>query len=51
MIRALLEKKGFRPESADRREKQRMYAFLMRKGFSGEQVRRAVLSGENFEWE
>jgi len=42
MIQALLEKKHYDPENADEREKQRMYAFLMRKGFSGEAVRRAV---------
>ena len=44
MIRELLEKKHFDPQRADQRERQRVYAFLMRKGFSGELVRRAVLS-------
>ena len=44
MIRTLLEKKGFDPESADRKERGRMYAFLCRRGFSGDQVRKAVLS-------
>ena len=44
MIQTLLDKKGFDAQKADQREKQRMYAFLMRKGFSGEQVRRAVQS-------
>ncbi|MCI9142236.1 MAG: regulatory protein RecX [Lachnospiraceae bacterium] len=43
MIRALLAKKGFDPNEADLKERQRMYGFLMRKGFSAEQVRRAVL--------
>lgn len=42
MIRALLEKKHYDPENADYREKQKLYAFLMRKGYSGEQVRRAL---------
>ena len=42
MIQALLEKKHYDPDTADDKEKQRMYGFLMRKGFSGEAVRRAV---------
>lgn len=50
MIRALLAKKGFNPKEADLKEKQRMYGFLMRKGFSAEQVRRMVL-GEDNDWE
>ena len=45
MIQALLVKKGFEPDKANLKERQRMYGFLMRKGFSGEQVRRAVLKG------
>lgn len=44
MIRALLEKKGFDPQNAQREDRQKMYAFLMRRGFSGEEVRRAVLA-------
>lgn len=44
MIHALLEKKHFDPERADQKERQRMYGFLIRKGFSGNLVRRAVLS-------
>lgn len=43
MIHALLEKKHFDPEMADLKEKQRMYGFLVRKGFPGDLVRRAVL--------
>jgi regulatory protein len=43
MIQALLAKKGFASDKANLKERQRMYGFLMRKGFSGEQVRRAVL--------
>lgn len=42
MIRKLLEKRHYDPDTADRKEKQRTYAFLMRKGFSGEQVGRAL---------
>ena len=38
MIQALLEKKHYEPDTADDKEKQRMYGFLMRKGFSGEAV-------------
>lgn len=50
MIRKLLEKKHFDPEGADLKEKQRMYGFLMRKGFSGEQVRKAILSAAGEEY-
>ncbi len=42
MISELLEKRGYCPQKADIREKQRLYGFLMRKGFSGEQVRKAL---------
>lgn len=42
MIRRLLAKKKYDPENADRKEMQRMYAFLMRKGFAQETVRRAL---------
>ena len=42
MIRKLLEKRHYDPDTADMKEKQRTYAFLMRKGFSGEQVGRAL---------
>ena len=42
MIRSLLEKKHYDPENADRREQQRIYGFLMRRGYSGEQIRRAM---------
>lgn len=44
MIQSLLDKKGFDVQTADQREKQRIYAFLMRKGFSCEQARKAVQS-------
>ncbi len=49
MIQALLEKKGYDPEHADRREQQKLYAFLMRKGFSAELVRRALFIDETAE--
>lgn len=42
MIHRLLEKKHYRPEEADVKEQQKVYAFLLRKGFSGEQIRRAM---------
>lgn len=51
MIRELLEKKGFDREAADQKERQRMYGFLMRKGFPAELVRRAVLSNTDCSWE
>ena len=44
MIQSLLRKKGFDSETAQPKERQRIYGFLMRKGFSGEQVRRALHS-------
>lgn len=42
MIRELLRKRGFDPETADSKEIQRQGAFLMRRGFSGESVRKAL---------
>ena len=42
MIQKLLQKKHYNPEEADQKEKLRMYNFLLRKGFSAEQVRKAV---------
>lgn len=42
MIRALLAKRKYDPQSADRKEQQRLYSFLLRQGFSGEQIRKAV---------
>lgn len=42
MISELLKKRGYCPREADLREKQRLYGFLMRRGFSGEQVRKAL---------
>lgn len=48
MIRELFKKRRFDPESADRKEMQRMGAFLMRRGFSGENVRKALFTGVDF---
>lgn len=42
MIDELLRKKHYDPERTDYKEKQRIYAFLMRKGFSAEQIRRTM---------
>lgn len=42
MICRLLEKKNYDPDSADRKEQQRIYGYLMRKGFSGEQIQKAM---------
>lgn len=49
MIRELLKKRGYDPETADRKEIQRQGAFLMRRGFSGESVRKALFSRGRFE--
>lgn len=46
MIRALLSKKRYDTEHADIAEKRRIYAFLMRKGYSAEAVRRALRTEE-----
>lgn len=43
MIRRLLEKKKYDPQTATGQEKQRMYAFLYRKGFRAEVISRALL--------
>jgi regulatory protein len=37
-IRSLLTKKNFDPEHADRKEQQRIYAFLLRRGFSSHDI-------------
>lgn len=43
MIRDLLEKKNFDQKTATGQEKQRMYAFLYRRGFHTEAINRALL--------
>ena len=42
MIRELLKKKQYQSSQADYKEQQKIYAFLMRKGFSGEQIRKVM---------
>lgn len=42
MIQALLKKRGYDVEKAERKERQRTYLFLVRKGFSGDAVRKAL---------
>ena len=42
LIGSLLEKKHFRPEKADYSERRKMQAFLFRKGFSAEGIRKAM---------
>lgn len=42
MIEKLLRKRHYMRETADPKEQQRTYAFLMRKGFSGEAIRKAM---------
>ena len=43
MIRTLLDKKKYDAKNADAQEKQRMYAFLYRKGFHADAINRALL--------
>ena len=38
LIKNLLEKRRYDPQEADRKEKQRMYAYLSRRGFKGEDI-------------
>lgn len=42
MIRRLLERKNYNPSEADYKEKQRIQAFLYRKGFSPDKIRRVM---------
>lgn len=42
MMRRLLEKRNYDPDTADYAERQKHAAFLLRKGFSGESVRRIL---------
>lgn len=41
-IRRLLEKRGYDPAANDYKEKQKLFAYLMRKGFSGDLIRRVM---------
>ena len=45
-IQKWMEKRRFDPENADRREQQRFYGFLMRRGFSAESIRKALRNTE-----
>lgn len=45
-IRAWAEKKKFRPEEADRRETERFFQFLLRKGYSSSAILRVLRSTE-----
>lgn len=47
MILRLLEKKQYSPEATDYKEKQKIFAFLQRKGFSVEVIRRAMCAELN----
>lgn len=49
MIKQLLEKRHYDSEHADMKERQKIFAFLMRKGFSNEAVRRALRA--DCDWE
>lgn len=42
MIRTLLEKKRYSCECADIKEQRRMYAFLLRRGFTGDLIRKVM---------
>lgn len=42
MIKAVLKKKHYIPSAADSKERQRMYAYLIRRGYSAEEVRKAI---------
>ncbi len=46
-IRKLLEKKKYNPDKDDPKEKQRIYAFLMRRGFQSGDVLRILKNYEN----
>lgn len=49
MIRTLLEKKHYFENSADIKEQRRIYAFLMRRGFTGDLVRKVMNAGVDAE--
>lgn len=42
MIQALLEKKNYHSDTSDYKEKQRLYAFCLRKGYSSDQIMKAM---------
>lgn len=46
MITELLEKKGYNPKDADLKQKQKIYSYLMRKGFRSDDILRAMKSSD-----
>lgn len=44
-ILAWIQKKQYDPETADRKETQKMYAFLMRRGFQSSEIARLLKTG------
>lgn len=42
IITELLKKKNYQPDTSDMKEKQRLYGFLLRRGFSSELISRAL---------
>lgn len=46
MIQTLLKKRGYDVEKAEMKERQKTYSFLVRKGFSGDAVRKALKTGD-----
>lgn len=48
MIKKLLEKRKYNPETAEIKEQQRTYAFLMRKGFNSDTVRKMMRTYEPY---
>ena len=41
-IRRIMEKKHWEPSEMDEKQRQKMYGYLMRKGFSYEEIRKAL---------
>ncbi|MCR4998932.1 MAG: recombination regulator RecX [Lachnospiraceae bacterium] len=48
MIRDLLRKKNYNPENADAKERQKMYRFLMGRGFSSNDISKVLRGFEEF---
>lgn len=46
----LLDKKGHDPQNMDWKEKQKLYAFLIRKGISSDVIRRVISVSETFDF-
>lgn len=45
-IEQLMQKKGYSPQEADRKQMQKMYGYLARKGFKNDDILRAMKSSE-----